>query len=61
MSGSKPVGGFSIISFLKWIMTSESQRILFNKNKKFIKNETDSKMENLTHSFRDMKLVLQLI
>ena len=42
-------------------MTSESQRILFNKNKKFIKNETDSKMENFTHSFRDMKLVLQLI
>ena len=25
------------------------------------KNETDSKMENPTHSFRETKLVLQLI
>ena len=28
---------------------------------KFNKNETESKMENLTNSFRDMNLMLQLI
>ena len=33
---------------------------LLNKNIKFNKNETESKMENSTHSFRDMNHVLQL-
>ena len=32
-----------------------------DKNKNFDKNETQSKMENLTHSFRKKKLVFQLI
>ena len=31
-----------------------------NKNIKFNKNETESKMENLTHIFRDTNLVFQL-
>ena len=61
-SGSKTVV-FSIISILKGIMFS-SQRVhafCLNKNINFIKNETESKMENLTHSFREMNPVLQLI
>ena len=32
-----------------------------NKDINFNKNETELKMENLTHSFRDKNLVLQLI
>ena len=32
-----------------------------NKNVNFNKNETESEMENLTHSFRETNLVLQLI
>ena len=35
--------------------------ILLNKNINFNKNETESKMENPTHSFRETDLVLQLI
>ena len=35
--------------------------ILLNKNIKFNKNETESKMENPRHSFRETILVLQLI
>ena len=35
--------------------------IFLNKNIKFNKNETDSTVENLTHSFRETNLVLQLI
>ena len=35
--------------------------ILLNKNINFNKNETESKMEGTTHSFRETKLVLQLI
>ena len=35
--------------------------ILLNKNINFNKNETESKMENLTHNFRETKLVLPLI
>ena len=31
------------------------------KNLNFIKNETESKIENLTHSFRETNLALQLI
>ena len=33
---------------------------LLNKNINFDKNEAESKMENLTHSFRETNLVLQL-
>ena len=34
---------------------------LLNKNINFDKNEAESKMENLTHSFRETNLVLQLV
>ena len=37
---------------------SKSQCILSNKNINFNKNETESKMENPTHSFRETNLVL---
>ena len=40
---------------------SESPCILLNKNINFNKNETESKIENPTHSFREMKLVLSVI
>ena len=35
--------------------------LFVEKNINFIKNETKSKIENLTHSFRETNLVLQLI
>ena len=34
---------------------------LLNKNINFNKNDTESKMENPTHSLREMNLVLQLL
>ena len=34
---------------------------MLNKNINFNKNETESKMENPTHSFRETNFVLQLI
>ena len=40
---------------------SNSPCILLNKNINFNKNEKESKIENLTHSFRETNLVLQLI
>ena len=43
------------------VLKSKSPCILLNKNTKFDKNETESKMENPTHSFRQTNLVLQLI
>ena len=42
-------------------MKSKSPCILLKKNINFIKNETELKMENPTHSLRDANLVLQLI
>ena len=42
-------------------LKSKSPCILLNKNINFNKNETESKMENPTHSFRDSNPVLQLI
>ena len=42
---------------LKW----KSPCILFNRNVDFNKNETESKMENPTHSLRETNLVLQSI
>ena len=42
-------------------MTFLSPCILLNKNVNFNKNETESKMENPTHSFRETNLALQLI
>ena len=43
------------------VLNSKSPCILFNKNINFNKNETESKMENSTHSFRETNLLLQLI
>ena len=53
--------GFSIVLILKGIMTFLSPCILLNKNVNFNKNETESKMENPTHSFRETNLAFQLI
>ena len=43
------------------VLKSKSPCILLNKNINFSKNETESKMENPTHSFREANLVLQFI
>ena len=43
------------------VLNSKSPCILLNKNINFNKNETELKMENPTNSFRETKLVLQLI
>ena len=40
---------------------SGSPCILLNKNINFSKSETESKIENPTHSFREMKLVHSVI
>ena len=43
------------------VLKSKTPSFLLNKNIKFIKNETESKMENPTHSSRVMHHVLQLV
>ena len=43
------------------VLKSKSPCILLNKNINFNKNDTELKMENPTHSFRENDLVLQLI
>ena len=43
------------------VLKSKSPRILLNKSINFNEIETESKMENPTHSFTEMNLVLQLI
>ena len=58
--------GFSIIYYFHFgrtydVLESKSSCILLNKNINFNKNETKSKMENPTHSFKETNLVLQLI
>ena len=54
--------GFPIIFILKGIMTFQSQRVnVFAKNINFDKNETESKMENPRHTFREMNIVFQLV
>ena len=63
-SGSKSVCGFSIILLLKGIFRcfKAKESILFlNKSINFYKNKTESKMENPTHIFREINLVLQLM
>ena len=55
--GSKSVCGFSIAFILKGRMTFRSQRV----HAFCWKNETESTMENPTHSFGGMKLLLQLV
>ena len=44
-----------------YILKSKSPCILLNKNVNFNKHETDSKMQNPTHAFREMNLGLQLM
>ena len=43
------------------ILKSNSPCILLNKNINFNPNETESKMENPTHTVREMNLALQLV
>ena len=43
------------------VLKSKNPSILLNKNINFNKNETESKMENPAHSFRETNLVLQFI
>ena len=58
-SESKNLCGFSIILIFNGILAFSF--FLLNKNINFNKNETESKIENPTHSFRETNLVLQLI
>ena len=44
-----------------YVLKSKSPCILLNKNINFIKNETESRTENSTPSFRETNLGLQLI
>ena len=43
------------------VLKSKSPNIFWNKNINFNRNETGSKMEDPTRSFRETNLVLQLI
>ena len=54
---------FPLFSFWKelWRIMPKSPWFLLNKNVNFNKNETESKKGNPTHSFRETKLVSQLI
>ena len=61
-SGNKTVCGFSVIFYFKRnhdVLNSLSPCFLLNKNIKFNKNETESKMENPTQNFREITHVLQ--
>ena len=63
MSGSKTVCDLFYFSFEKNydVLKSKSPCISMKKNINFNKNETESKIENPTHSFRETNLVLQLM
>ena len=43
------------------VLKSKNPSMLLNKNIDFNKNDTESKMENSTHSFRETRLVLLII
>ena len=43
------------------VLKSKSPCILLSKNKNFDKNETESRMEDATHSFREISPMLQFI
>ena len=43
------------------VLKSKNPSILLNENTNFSKNKTESKMENPTHSFREMNLMVQII
>ena len=63
-SGSKTVCDFFYYFNFEMnydVLESKSSWILFNKNIDFNKNETESKMENPIHRFRQKNLLLQLI
>ena len=70
-SGTKTVCGFffNFLNFFNYFnfnrkydgLKSKSACILLNKNINFNKNETEPKMENPTHSFRETNLALQHI
>ena len=61
--GAKPYFFFLLFWFWKklWRFYINSPCILLNKNIDFNKNKKKSKMENLTHIFREKNFVLQLI
>ena len=53
---------FKVTIEKKWhTQNFDSESLLLTKNIKFNKNEAESKMENPTHSFREMNHVLQLV
>ena len=43
------------------ILKSRKACFLLNKNMNFNKNDADAKIENSTHSFKEMNLVLQFV
>ena len=64
--GAKLCAAFVLFLFFYFernydFLKSSGPCFLLNKNINFNKNETESKMENPTHSFREMNLVLQLL
>ena len=61
-SGSKTAWFFIILILKSYdLLKSRSSCILLNKNINCNKNQTELKIENPTHSFRETILVLQLI
>ena len=55
---------WAFLLFLLWKelrLLSQSPCFLLSKNKSFNRNEAESKMENPTHSFREMNHMLQLV
>ena len=61
---SKTVCGFFFYYYFERnfaVLKSKTPCFLYNKNKKFNKSETETKMENPIHSFRGMTHVLDLI
>ena len=60
--GPKLYVAFLILTWKKnMTLKSQSPWLLLNKNIKFNKNETELKMENHSHTFTVMNLVLQLV
>ena len=54
--------GFVLFYFEKnYVLKSKNSCFLLKKNINFNQNKTESKMENPTHTFREMNHVLQFI